>query len=200
MTGASTRGDMRVCPKKEGDDMNAANGGSRHCRTGLQRLAVAAVLTGAAMLAAACSSGSHTTGSSTSSGQLTVQEVDAFSQCMRSHGVPGFYFSGKAKPGPGDTMFGYSVPASINMGSAQFQAADRACEHMARVPSAPPPPLTAAQLHDLLKPAECVREHGYAAYPDPVVHGDGIYEPTPVGIDTSSPQFQAVLRLCHAGP
>jgi hypothetical protein len=187
-------------PKKKDDDMNADTGGSRHCRAGLQRLVAVAVLTGAAVLAAACSGGSHTTGPSTSSGQLTVQEVDAFAQCMRSHGVPSFYFSGKASPGPGNTMFGYSVPASINMGSPQFQAANNACLHVAGVPSAPPAPLTAAQLHSLLKPAECVRAHGYPTYPDPVVHGEGIYEPTPVGIDTSSAQFQAVLRTCHAGP
>jgi hypothetical protein len=179
--------------------MKAGTGGSRHRGAGLQRLVVVAVLTGAAVLAAACSGGSHTSGSSGSSGQITVQQVDAFAQCMRSHGVPGFYFSGKARPGPGDTMFGYSVPASINMGSPQFQAGAQACQHLTGAPSGPPPPLTAAQLRSLLKPAECVRAHGYPTYPDPVIHSGGIQQSTPVGIDTSSPQFQAVLRLCHAG-
>jgi hypothetical protein len=180
--------------------MNADTGGSRHCRAGLQQLVVVAVLAGAAVLAAACSGGSHTTGSGTGSGQLTVQEVDAFAQCVRSHGVPNFYFTGKSSTGSGSMMFGYGVPASINMRSSQFQAATNACRHLVGGPSGPPPPLTAAQRRSLLKPAECVRAHGYPTYPDPVVHGNGIYQPTPVGIDTSSPQFQAVLRTCHAGP
>jgi hypothetical protein len=179
--------------------MNADTGGSRRCRAGLQRLAVVAVLTGAAVLAAACS-GSHTTASNTSSGQLTVQQVDAFAQCMRSHGVPNFYLTGKSSTGSGSTMFGYGVPASVNMGSPQFQTAFQACRNVAGVPSAASAPLSAAQLRSLLKPAECVRTHGYPTYPDPVVHGNAIYQPTPTGIDTSSPQFQAVLKTCHAGP
>jgi hypothetical protein len=181
------------------DDMNADTGGSRRCKARLQRLVVVAVLTGSAVLAAACSGGSHTTVSSASSGQLTAPKLDAFAQCVRSHGVPNFYFAGKASgTGSGAHVFGYSIPAGINPYSSQFQAAMSACRHLVGGPAGPPPGLTAAQLRGLVKAAACVRAHGYPTFPDPTVHGALTSWAAPAGVDTSSPQFQSALRTCHA--
>lgn len=179
--------------------MNADTGGSRRCQAGLRRLVVVAVVTGAAVLAAACSGGSHTTASTPSSGQLTAPDLAAFAACMRSHGVPNFYFS-KANPSSSDTMFGYAVPAGINPGSSQFQTAYKACGHLVGGrPAGPPPEPTAAQLRGLVKDAACVRAHGYPSFPDPTVQGNTIFFPPLTGIDPNSAQFQAALRACHEG-
>jgi hypothetical protein len=183
--------------------MNTDSGGSRHCRAGLQRLLVVAVLTGAAVLAAACGGGSHTTGSSAGSGQLTAPKLDAFAQCLRSHGVPNFYFSGTgSSPGSGETVvFGHSIPAGINPRSPEFQAAMGACRHLVGAPSAPAPGPAAAQLRGLVKAAACVRAHGYPTFPDPAVQDGGIFfPPLTGGIDPNSPRFEATLRACHEGP
>jgi hypothetical protein len=183
--------------------MNADTGGSR-CQARLQRLvAVAvAVLTGAAVLAAACGGGSHTTASTASSGQLTAPKLDAFARCVRSHGVPNFYFSGTgSSPGSGASVFGHSIPAGINPASSQFQAAMGACKHLVGAPSGPPPGPTAAQLRGLVKAAACVRAHGYPTFPDPAIQNGGIFfPPLTGGIDPNSPRFQATLRACHEGP
>jgi hypothetical protein len=54
----------------------------RVCRQGL----LAAALAGTALLAAACGSG----GPPAAAGTTAYQKALAYSQCMRSHGVPGF--------------------------------------------------------------------------------------------------------------
>jgi hypothetical protein len=157
----------------------------------------AVVLAGAALLAAACGGGSHPA-TSVASGQLTAPKLDAFAQCMRSHGLYGFYFS-EANPSSGDTMFGYGIPANIHPNSPQFQAALSACRHIVGVPSGPPPGVTAAQLRGLVRAAECMRTHGYPSFADPVVKNGGIGTPAlPSSVDTNSPQFQAALKKCGA--
>ncbi len=157
----------------------------------------AAVVAGTALFAAACGGGSHAAGSGATSAQLTAPKLDAFAQCMRSHGMPDFYFA-QATPSSRNTMFGYAVPASINPSSPQFQAGLKACGHVLGLPSGPPPPVTAAQLHGLLKAAECMHTHGYPGYPDPSVQNGGIAVPQlPSSIDTNSPQFQAAVKKCH---
>jgi hypothetical protein len=180
------------------DDMNADTDGSRRCQAGLRRLVVVAVVTGAAVLAAACSGGSHTTASTAGSGQLTAPNLAAFAQCIRSHGVPNFYFS-KANPSSPDTMFGYAIPSDINAFSPQFQAAMTACRHLVGGPSGPPPGPTPAQLRGLVRAAACVRAHGYPTFPDPKVQNSVIFFPPLSGIDPNSAQFQATLRACHEG-
>lgn len=87
---------------------------------------LAAVLTGTALLAAACEGGSQggSAGQSVStSGPGTQQQFLAYSQCMRSHGDPGF---------PDPTASGHGVGlqlAGTDPNSLQFQAAQQAC-HM----------------------------------------------------------------------
>jgi hypothetical protein len=168
---------------------------------GTRRLGVfAAVLAGAALLAAACGGGSHPAGSGPTSGQLTTPKLDAFAQCMRSHGIADFYFS-QANPSSPDVMFGYAVPASINPRSPQFQTDEKACGPILGLPSGPPPAVTAAQLRRLVRAAECMRVHGYPGYPDPSVQNGGIaVPPLPSSVDTNSPQFQAAMNKCHPAP
>jgi hypothetical protein len=169
-------------------------------RAGLPAAVARTVLAGTALLAAACGGGSHPAGSGATSGQLTTPKLDAFAQCMRSHGMAGFYFS-TANPSSHDVMFGQAIPAGIDPRSPQFQADEKACAPILGVPSGRPPEVTAAQLRRLVRAAECMRVHGYPGYPDPSVQNGGIAVPSlPSSVDTNSLQFQAAMKKCHPAP
>jgi len=64
----------------------------------------AAAAAGIALLAAACGGSARTAG--TGPVGLTAQEVDAYMQCMRSHGMTNFYLSrpGSARESARDTL------------------------------------------------------------------------------------------------
>jgi hypothetical protein len=195
------RQDLRPTDK---DDQMKKNR-SRRRERGLRRAAVMAALAGAALLAA-CSGGSHTSAPVTGPGGPTVQQVDAYMQCMRSHGMTNFYLSRPdTSPGPPpagenpNTTLGfepYGVVHDVNFSSPQFQAANDACQHL--IPGGPPPPLTAAQLRSLIRGAACMRAHGFPDFPDPdVQNGQLVLPDLPASIDASSPQFLAALKACH---
>jgi hypothetical protein len=170
---------------------------------GYRRAAAMAALAGAALLAA-CSGGSHTSAPGTGPGGPTVQQVDAYMQCMRSHGMTNFYLTRPdTSPGPppagenpGTTIgfLPYGVVHDVDTSSPQFLAADDACRHL--IPGGPPPPLTTAQLRSMVRGAACMRAHGFPDFPDPdVQNGQLVLLPASTGM--SSPQFLAALKTCH---
>jgi hypothetical protein len=121
----------------------------------------------------------------------------AFSQCMRSQGIPDF-------PDPGG---GGSIPKEtaqeLGVSDSQFQAAQTTCGHL--LPSADQPgPPSQAELRlawsDSLKFAGCMRSHGVRDWPEP---GSGALHPERpafnlqlVGIDPNWPQITARIRDC----
>lgn len=164
---------------------------------------LAAVVAGITLLIAACGGGSHSAGSGSSSGQLTAQNLDAFAQCMRSHGVPDFYFS---RAGSRSSMASSTTPmielggwvAPADPSSPQFRLAGKACRHVLGLPAGPPPAPTAAQLRKLVQASACMRAHGFPGFPDPTAQNGQLFVPAlPAGIDTSSPQFQAAQKTCN---
>lgn len=178
--------------------MNENSAGSRR-HGGLHRAAAAAAIAGTTFIAAACSSGSHSSAPNAQPGQLTVQKLDVFARCMRSHGQPDFYFT--RAPSSSSLSYIKLGPwfAQVNPG-AQLDSALQACSHSLGLPTGPPPALTAAQIRSLVRAAACMRAHGYPGYPDPDVKDGHLVQPSlPAGIDTSSPQFQAALQTCHSG-
>jgi hypothetical protein len=162
----------------------------------LRRSAVAAALAGAALLAA-CSGGSHT--SAPGPGGPTLQDVDDYMQCMRSHGDTNFYLSRPGSPGenPNTTVgfLPYGVVLNVNFNSPQYLKANNACQHFIAGP--PPPPLTTAQLRSMVRGAACMRAHGFPDFPDPDVQNGQLVPNLPASIDMSSPQFLAALKTCH---
>jgi hypothetical protein len=167
--------------------------------------ALVAALAGGALIVAACGGGgTHAARSAASPGLPIANALDTYASCMRSHGVPGFYFSRQvgtpSPPSPGQVvmdMHGWIVTVAD---TKQVQNAQQACQHL--FPSTPP---SAGQLHqqflNALKAAACMRTHGYPDWPDPQDQGGRSWEPTPpAGVDTTSPQFQATAKACSVGP
>jgi hypothetical protein len=189
-------GDLR--PKDKDDQMTKNSARSRR-QSGLRRPAVMAVLAGAALLAA-CSGGTHAPAPGTGPGGPTVEQVDAYMQCMRGHGMTNFYLSrhdSTAGENPNTTLgfLPYGVVLDVNFSSPQFRAANKACQHL--IPGSPPSPPSAAQLRSLVRGATCMRAHGFPDFPDPDVLNGQVVANLPAGIDRSSPQFLAALKTCH---
>lgn len=180
--------------------MNGNTGGSRGRsllrRSPLPRLgAQATALAAVALLAAACGGG----GSSSGAHSTAYQKELAYSECMRTHGVPNFPDPGSngiiAIQGGGAAKAKGTSGRNQSVGGAQMTRASNACRHL--LPNGGVP--TAAQRQQLanqgLKFAECMRAHGISNYPDPSTGGG----PTTIGgsgINIQSPQFQAANRAC----
>ena len=113
--------------------------------------------------------------------------VDAFADCMRSHGIPDF---------PAPNIQGAALVTAgsgVDPNSPRFQAAEKACGSLM------PGPTPAEQAHDqseALKYSACMRAHGVPNFPDPIFSGGNIAL-MPRGIDRSSPLFLSAQKACQ---
>jgi hypothetical protein len=156
---------------------------------------IAGVLTGIALLVAACG-GTSSTGASTASHSIpdTQPNALAYSQCMQSHGDPGFP---NPKQGPGGAWLYPETPQTQQyFNGPAFDTAQRACRKIQPNQGITPAQRQAA-LDQLLKLARCMRGHGITGFPDPTSNGGGIGLHIDDNIDPSSPQFQAAAKTCH---
>jgi hypothetical protein len=172
-------------------------GAARRRWSWLRAGVLTAALVGTALVATACSSGTHTSAPPTS--QSMAVQLDLYAACMRSHGVTDFYFtkeSDLAPDTPAINIGGEAVPlASVHAGSPTYKAASSACED--KLPGGPPAPMTEAQKEAALRQAACIRAHGFPTYPDPVFPaGGGVKQQPALGIDVNSPQFQKAMQDC----
>lgn len=142
-------------------------------------VAVAAV----SLLAAGCG------GSSSRAAAATGQTgLVAYSNCIRSHGVPNFPDPTSSEGIPKD-----EIPVS----NPKLPGASNACEHLMPAGGLGPRTLQSprARLSDALSFARCMRSHGLNGFPDPTAHGDLSVEMVQAqGIDLHSP---AVLQTVH---
>ena len=147
---------------------------------------LAAALAGIALLAAACG------GSATpvSTAQTNYQKAVAYSQCMRTHGEPGF-----PDPQPNGDLLINGQKDHLN--GALMNSASKACQHL--MPKSPP--LTAAQQRKLtaeaLKFVACMRAHGLPTFPDPKVSSGGIEIQLPSSIMPNSAVFKNAQQACR---
>lgn len=164
------------------------------------RSTLAAAMLAGALLAAGCSSGSAgpgvaSLGSSTPSGTSSPSESAkdralAYSQCMRTHGIPDF-------PDPdasGEIRVEAHGGSDLDPNSAHFKAAQQACRSLAPVAS---PQEQAKQRAAALKYSKCMRDHGITDFPDPNPQG-GIQVSMSPGsdLDPNSPRFKAADKAC----
>jgi hypothetical protein len=157
---------------------------------------------GAALLMTACGSSSGSSGgnastpssggSSTVSAQTTkYQKVLAFSECMRSHGVPDF-----PDPNANGAISLGSIASTLN-GTA-VRSAEQACRHLLPNGGIPTPAQLQKALNLLLKFSECMRSHGVPNYPDPsLVDGTIKVDLQGTGITATTPHILTAAQACE---
>jgi hypothetical protein len=157
------------------------------CRRPFIPTSVTAVVI-ASLLTAACGGRSVTTAATTHDGLVALV---AYSDCMRSHGVPNF-------PDPSSSN---GIPKDkIPVGSPQFLTASSACMHL--MPTSGLGPQDAAQptrtrVADALAFARCMRRHGFASFPDPTNQEQLTPEMvTAAGIDLHQPRLLRAALAC----
>jgi hypothetical protein len=161
-------------------DNRAPRGPSRLPLAGL--LAATAAL---ALLVTACGAASGSqAGPTTAGGSKTYQQALAYSQCMRSHGVPGF-------PDP-DSQGNITVQGSMGASSTQSAAAQQACRHLLGGQNAPAQ--QRQQIGQALRFSACMRSHGDPAFPDPAERQGGVVLHM---IGANTPQGQAAVQTCQ---
>jgi hypothetical protein len=166
------------------------------------RVAIAAVLCGLAL--AACGSSSKLSQPKSAASNQFL----AFSECMRSHGIPNF-----PDPSGGGGGIRISLGSGINPGSPAFRAAQSQCKHL--LPGGGPggngPPSAQAK-QQMLAISECMRSHGVPDFPDPtttapasptgyaaVLGRGGVFLAVPSTIDMNSPAFKQAATECKFG-
>jgi hypothetical protein len=153
--------------------------------------AMLAVTVGVALLTAACSGGSTTStgvadpGSTSShSTSAAYAKALAYSECIRSHGVPNF---------PDPTISNGNIGLNLR-GNGTLQAAQNACKSLS-----PVHPLTGAQeaknVAEGLKWAQCIRSHGVPNFPDP--NSSGVFA-LPSGMNPQSGSLQTAMNACQS--
>lgn len=153
------------------------------------RAGVLAVTAGIVMLAAACGGSPSSTSNTGVSGQF--QQDLAFTQCMRSHGLPDF-----PDPNANGHGFGNQQQQNQERSNPHLGTAYSACQHL--LPSAPSSNGTKVipSQAQLVRFSRCMRSHGVPNYPDPNPSVGLRTELAQLGINTNSPQFQATLQSC----
>ncbi len=184
------------------------------------------VLGSAALLLGGCASGSSSPGvahidsnTSTSSdpsgagsspspesSASAQQKLVAYSQCMRTHGVPEF-----PEPSEGRLLLHSESHnghiSGIDPQSSQFQAASKACKKLAPNGGRAPSPAEQTKMQEkALKFSECMRSHGVPSFPDPEFShsGGGVgiriggKAGGPSAIDPNSPQFKSAQKSCQS--
>jgi hypothetical protein len=155
--------------------------------------ALPAAVAGIALLAAACGGPST---SAPPSGRSLYASALAFTQCMRSHGEPG-YPDPTVEPGNA-VAFKITPGSGINARSAQYRLAHEACAKLLAGRTGLPPALAEKASSALLRYATCMRSHGVANFPDPVSNGKGFSFPAVSGVHPHSKQFQSAQQACQA--
>lgn len=160
--------------------------------------ALAAALLGGSGLVAGC--GGHSAGSATPSpSAATDAQILAvgreYAQCVRTHGIAGF-----PDPVVFDGRLGWQVSGGTDPKQAlqNNKAARDACGPILdRLPPSATkrPSFSPQEMQDLLRYAQCMRQHGYPDWPDP--QADGTFQlPASVQAEGKSARRIAAGRAC----
>lgn len=126
--------------------------------------------TALAMLAAACGGSPASAGGSSSPGRAaTPPSAVAYSECVRSHGIPNF------PDPPSDGGIAKASAQQLGVSSSQYQAAENACQRLlpVGVDDQFPPAEVALLLTGMRTFSQCMRSHGVSNWPDPTVNSAG---------------------------
>lgn len=135
------------------------------------------------------------------SSSSTQQKMVAYSQCMRTHGVPEF-----PEPTEGHLLIHSSNHnghvTGVNPQSSQFRAAQKVCGKLMPEGGTLSPAQQAKVQESALKFSQCMRTHGVPNFPDPTFSGGGVRMTLKAGgasgIDPNSPQFKDAQKTCRS--
>jgi hypothetical protein len=152
---------------------------------------VATMAAGAVLATVTACSGGASSAASASGGSTGYEQMLAYSECMRAHGVPDF-------PDPNAAGNIHVAPGSRNdpMNGPQEPKANSTCRHLEPGGGVASTGVDEQLVSQDLKLAQCMRAHGVPNFPDPTVSGGNV---TFQGaFDTGSPQFQNAERGCKS--
>lgn len=175
-----------------------------------RRAAMLAATAGIGLLTVACGGNSSSTASGGSSASAdSGGTAVAYSQCIRSHGVPKY-------PDPASGGGVAKTDAQhLGVSESVLQAAQRACQHLLPVSGSQrqqeqqcleADSCTPAQVQQIesteRKFAGCMRSHGVPNWPDPTLDDTGrpVFNLIPVGIshaEQHSPSMTATIAECQ---
>ncbi|MFI5911112.1 hypothetical protein [Dactylosporangium sp. NPDC051541] len=113
-----------------------------------------------------------------------------FAQCMRDHGVP------MEDPNFDSGGGGVGLTITGDVDKNKVDAAQAECKSL--MPNnGQPPKLDAAQLEQMRKYAQCMREHGIPNFPDPQEEGGFMIDGNELGIDLQSEQMKSAQAACE---
>jgi hypothetical protein len=160
-----------------------------------------AATAGLALLAVACSSSPSSSagpgGGPNAAGTPTIVAAIAYTQCMRSHGVPEY-------PGPNSSGdLPKIIPAQVSqlgVSESQFTAAGKACQSLWPY-QAPTQAQGEQELTNDLKFARCMRANGLPNFPDPITTSSGrvefVLSISKLGANPESPLVQTKAHACE---
>jgi hypothetical protein len=160
---------------------------------------VTAALAGLAPLAACGGSPATASGGAPdASAAATSASAVAYSQCMRSHGVPAYPDPDSSGDLPKITPDNES---QLGVSDSRFSAAQKACQSLWPY-QGPTPAQQRQELTDDLKFAQCMRSHGLPNFPDPTTSSGGrvefVLSVSGLGINPRSPQVLAKAHECES--
>jgi hypothetical protein len=173
------------------------------------RAAAAIIGIAALALLAACSgspSSAGSGGSSNAGASASSPSAVAYSQCMRSHGVPDF----PDPPSSGEVPKGSAQEFGVS--SSRYQAAQTACQNLypnsggsiqeCEMTGDCPQAVVQQALNVMRKYARCMRAHGVPNWPDPTTDSEGrpFFDVSNAGIThqyTHSSLFESKDRECE---
>lgn len=150
-------------------------------------LACGAMLAASAVLAACSSGGSQPAAGSPGAGQGRSPDAQtaAIVQCYRAHGDPTFP-DPVYDPSDGRWHFADS-PGNAPLSTRQ------ACQHLFPAANASPP-VPQAQFQQLVRLAQCIRQHGVPTWPDPDPDGGfGL----PPSLQQKTPAYARAAQACQ---
>lgn len=123
--------------------------------------------------------------------QSPLAQAQAYSQCMRDHGVANFP-DPQLTPG-GD--YGYRT-TGIDGESAAFQGALQACKDLPSPWQSTGKQLSPGQQQAWLRWAKCIRANGVPDFADPTFSGEEVH--ITGGGSERSPQLQSAMNACKS--
>jgi hypothetical protein len=126
--------------------------------------------------------------SSTGSAGSSEASLLKFSQCMRDQGFPWY-----PDPQPDG---GLVVHNPDGVDQSKLEKAEQACKKY-QPGQGQQGPVPAEDLAKIREMAQCVRDHGFAKYPDPDANGSITIDSKVLGVEPNDPAFQKAMRECQ---